>query len=48
VIAGEQHFARSGRLRLGTTATHVLKHATCRVMVISAEQAAAMVSAKVA
>jgi nucleotide-binding universal stress UspA family protein len=48
VIAGEQHFARSGRLRLGTIATHVLKHATCRVMVISAEQAAATVAAKVA
>ncbi len=35
VIAGEHSFARSGRLRLGTTAAYVLKHATCRVMVIS-------------
>jgi nucleotide-binding universal stress UspA family protein len=35
VLAGEQRFARSGRLRLSTTAAHVLKHARCRVMVIS-------------
>jgi nucleotide-binding universal stress UspA family protein len=37
VIAGEQSFARSGRVRLGSTATHVLKHATCRVMVMSGQ-----------
>jgi basic amino acid/polyamine antiporter, APA family len=36
VIAGEQRFSRSGRLRMGSTATYVLKHAGCRVMVISA------------
>jgi len=49
VIAGEQRFARSGRLRLGVTATHVLKHATCRVMVISAQaEAVALTAAKVA
>jgi nucleotide-binding universal stress UspA family protein len=47
VVAGERRFARSGRLRLGTTATYVLKHANCRVMVISA-QAEAQSSAKVA
>ena len=48
VIAGEQRFARSGRLRLGTTATYVLKHAPCRVMVISGQAAAAGLTAKVA
>jgi nucleotide-binding universal stress UspA family protein len=49
VMAGEQRFARSGRVRLGTTATYVLKHANCRVMVISALAAlAAGVAAKVA
>ncbi|HST24838.1 MAG TPA: universal stress protein [Gaiellaceae bacterium] len=49
VIAGEQRFARSGRLRLGTTATYVLKHAGCRVMVISGQpEAFAGVAAKVA
>jgi nucleotide-binding universal stress UspA family protein len=37
VIAGDRRFARSGRLRLGTTATYVLKHADCRVLVISAQ-----------
>jgi nucleotide-binding universal stress UspA family protein len=47
VIAGDRCFARSGRLRLGTTATYVLKHASCRVMVISA-QAEVQSSAKVA
>ncbi|HEX3455692.1 MAG TPA: universal stress protein [Gaiellaceae bacterium] len=36
VIAGDRRFARSGRLRLGATATYVLKHADCRVMVVSA------------
>jgi nucleotide-binding universal stress UspA family protein len=36
VIAGDKRFARSGRLRLGMTATYVLKHADCRVMVVSA------------
>jgi nucleotide-binding universal stress UspA family protein len=49
VIAGEQCFARSGRLRLGATAAYVLKHATCRVMVISAQaEAVALPAAKVA
>jgi nucleotide-binding universal stress UspA family protein len=49
VIAGEHCFARSGRLRLGATATYVLKHATCRVMVISAQaEAVALPAAKVA
>src|SRR5262249_17191431 len=48
VIAGEQRFARSGRLRLGATATYVLKHAPCRVMVISGQSAAAGLTAKVA
>ena len=49
VIAGEQRFSRSGRLRLGATAAYVLKHATGRVMVISAQPAAvASASAKVA
>jgi nucleotide-binding universal stress UspA family protein len=47
VIAGDGRFARSGRLRLGSTATYVLKHARCRVMVISA-QAEAPATAKVA
>ncbi len=36
VIAGEQRFSTSGRLRLGSTATYVLKHADCRVTVITA------------
>jgi nucleotide-binding universal stress UspA family protein len=49
VIAGEEQFARSGRMRLGSTATYVLKHSACRVMVISARAAAAAgVAAKVA
>jgi basic amino acid/polyamine antiporter, APA family len=41
LIAGEQRFSRSGRLRLGGTATHVLKHAGCRVMVLAAAAKAA-------
>jgi nucleotide-binding universal stress UspA family protein len=41
VITGEQRFARSGRLRLGGTAAYVLKHAACRVMVISPQAGAA-------
>jgi nucleotide-binding universal stress UspA family protein len=49
VIAGEQCFARSGRVRLGATAAYVLKHATCRVMVISAQaRSVALPAAKVA
>jgi nucleotide-binding universal stress UspA family protein len=49
VIAGDQRFARSGRLRLGSTAAYVLKHANCRVMVISAQpEAIAGAAAKVA
>jgi nucleotide-binding universal stress UspA family protein len=35
VIAGEQRFSRSGRVRLGSTATYVLKHADSRVLVLS-------------
>jgi nucleotide-binding universal stress UspA family protein len=35
-IAAEQRFSRAGRLRLGSTATHVLRHAACPVMIISA------------
>jgi nucleotide-binding universal stress UspA family protein len=41
VITGEQRFSRSGRLRLGGTATYVLKHAGCRVMVLAAGSPAA-------
>jgi nucleotide-binding universal stress UspA family protein len=41
VIAGEQRFSRSGRVRLGSTATHVLKHADCRVLVLTAGMNAA-------
>jgi nucleotide-binding universal stress UspA family protein len=48
VIAGDQRFSRAGRLRLGSTAAHVLKHARCRVMVISAQAAAALPAAQVA
>lgn len=48
VIAGDQRFSSAGRLRLGTTATHVLKHAGCRVMMISAHTAVAQPTAQVA
>jgi nucleotide-binding universal stress UspA family protein len=48
VIAGEQRFSRAGRLRLGSTATHVLKHAGCRVVVISAHGARAKPVSQVA
>jgi nucleotide-binding universal stress UspA family protein len=48
VIAGEQHFSRAGRVRLGSTATHVLKHSGCRVMVISGHTALAKSVSKVA
>jgi nucleotide-binding universal stress UspA family protein len=48
VIAGDQRFSRAGRLRLGTTVTHVLRHARCRVMVISAQTALAQPAAQVA
>jgi len=48
VIAGEQRFSRAGRLRLGSTATHVLKHAGCRVMVISAHTSLAKPVSQVA
>ncbi len=48
VIAGDQRFSRAGRLRLGTTATHVLKHARCRVMVISSHAGLAQPAAQVA
>jgi nucleotide-binding universal stress UspA family protein len=36
VISGEERFSRSGRVRLGATATHVLRHAACRVLVLTA------------
>ncbi len=49
VIAGERRFAQSGRLRLGATAAYVLKHAACRVMVITPQpEALAAAAAKVA
>lgn len=48
VIAGEQRFSRAGRLRLGSTATHVLKHAGCRVMVISSHTPLAQPASQVA
>jgi nucleotide-binding universal stress UspA family protein len=48
VIAGDQRFSRAGRLRLGSTATHVLKHAGCRVMVISGDTRLAQPVARVA
>ncbi len=48
VIAGEQHFGRSGRVRLGSTATYVLKHAPCRVMVISGQSEPAAAASQVA
>jgi nucleotide-binding universal stress UspA family protein len=49
VIAGDHRFGRSGRLRLGSTATYVLKHAPCRVMVIAGRaDALAGTAAKVA
>lgn len=47
-IAGEHRFSRSGRLRLGGTATHVLKHAPCRVMVLAAGTQAAAALERVA
>jgi nucleotide-binding universal stress UspA family protein len=48
VLAGEQRFSKSGRVRLGSTATYVLKHAGCRVMVISAGSPLAKSFAQVA
>lgn len=48
VIPSEQRFSRSGRLRLGPTATYVLKHADCRVIVVTAGSAAAGAFAQVA
>lgn len=48
VIAAEQRFSRAGRLKLGATATHVLKHAGCRVMVISVHTALAKPISQVA
>ncbi len=36
VVGGERRLSPSGRVRLGSTATHVLKHARCRVMLVSA------------
>ena len=48
VLAGEQRFSKSGRVRLGSTATYVLKHAGCRVIVISAGSPLAKSFAQVA
>jgi nucleotide-binding universal stress UspA family protein len=49
VIGGEQRVGRTGRLRVGTTAAYVLKHASCRVMALSAPAATvASATAKVA
>ena len=49
VIAGERRFARSGRLRMGSTAAYVLKHATCRVVMISPQaEGLARAAAKIA
>jgi len=48
VIAGRQRFSHSGRVRLGATATYVLKHAQCRVMVISTQTEQAAAALKVA
>jgi nucleotide-binding universal stress UspA family protein len=48
VIAGEQRFARSGRVRLGATPTYVLKHADCRVLLLAAGIKAAGALAEVA
>ena len=48
VIVGDQRFSRSGRVKLGSTATYVLKHAGCRVMVISAQAELAQPAAQVA
>lgn len=48
VVVGEQRFSRSGRLRLGGTAAHLLKHARCRVMVLAAETKAARALEQVA
>ena len=36
VISGEERFSRAGRVRLGPTATYVLRHAACRVLVLTA------------
>jgi len=48
VISGEERFSRSGRVRLGATATYVLKHATCRVLVLTAGLKAAATLSQVA
>jgi nucleotide-binding universal stress UspA family protein len=36
VVSGEERFSRSGRVRLGSTATYILRHAACRVLVLTA------------
>ncbi len=48
VMAGDERFSRAGRLKLGATATYVLRHARCRVMVISDRPSGAHAVAKVA
>ena len=48
VLAGDDRFSRAGRLRLGRTATYVLKHAACRVLLISSPEATAQAMARVA
>jgi nucleotide-binding universal stress UspA family protein len=48
VIGVEHSFTRTGRLRLGATATYVLKHAACRAVVISPEPQSPRVVAEVA
>ena len=41
VLAGDDRFSRAGRLRLGATAAYVLRHAGCRVLLLSTGGAAA-------
>ena len=36
VISGEERFSRAGRVRLGPTATYILRHAASRVLVLTA------------
>jgi len=48
VLAGDGRFTRPGRLRMGQTASCVLKHAACRVMLLSRAEAPAPAMVKVA
>ncbi len=41
LVGGEQRSSRSGRVRLGPTAAHVLRHARCPVLLIAPGHAAA-------